>query len=84
MSESARHGETPPLKAGDPIWYAQTCRGGYGFMRDVPGEYVRSTAKRVTVLLHRRSGDPVQVAVHPRHVRRRYLETLPAPPPETT
>lgn len=62
------------LKHGDPIWFAQTCRGGYGFSRDVPGEFVRRTTKRVTIRLFRKSGAPVKVAVSDKNIRRRYLK----------
>ena len=62
------------LRAGDPIWFAQACRGGYGFQRDVPGEFVKVSRTRVTVLVYRKPGDPVQVVVHPRNVRRRHVE----------
>ena len=62
------------LHAGDPIWFAQTCRGGYGFERDVPGEFVRAHVSRVTVVLYRKLGDPVEVVVHPKNVRRRCVE----------
>lgn len=31
-----------PLTPGTPVWYRQTCRGGYGFQRDVPAIFVRA------------------------------------------
>ena len=64
------------MNEGDPIWYRQTQRGGYGFQRDVPGEFVRESGRRVTVLLHRKSGEPVQVVVHPKNVRPRDPEAV--------
>ena len=59
------------LKAGDPIWYRQICRGGYGFDRDVPGEFMHTTPRRVTVRLWMKDGTRVEVVVHPNNVRPR-------------
>jgi hypothetical protein len=60
------------VTAGDRIWFRQTCRGGYGFQRDVPGWFVRQTAKRVTVLLSIANSErKVTVPVHPKNVRAR-------------
>ena len=56
------------MKPGDRILFRQTCRGGYGFQRFVPGTFVRSTPRRVTVQLTALNGTYVQVSVHPKNV----------------
>lgn len=63
---------TRPLSVGDPIWFRQTCLGGYGFQRDVPGEFVRYTPRgRTTVSLRLKDGSRRQISVLARNVRRR-------------
>lgn len=59
------------MKEGDPIWFRQTQRGGYGFQSDVPGRFVRMAGTRAIVLLKKRDGSEKQVAVHPKNVRER-------------
>jgi len=59
------------MMPGDPIWYRQTQRGGYGFTFDVPGTYVRHTDRRTIVRLHRKDGTLTTVAVLPKNVRLR-------------
>lgn len=59
------------MTAGDPIWYRQTCRGGYGCQRDVPGEFVKATDRRVVVKLWLKDGTRVDVAVTATNVRPR-------------
>lgn len=56
---------------GDPIWFRQTCRGGYGWERDVPGLFWERTAKRITVCLTKKDGTHAYVSVHPKNVRPR-------------
>jgi len=51
------------VKAGDPIWYLQSVRGGYGWDDQVPGEYLRATPRRVLVQLFTRAGEVVRVFV---------------------
>lgn len=59
------------MNAGDPIWYRQEIRGGYGFDYDVPGYFVRRTKKRVVVRLTLKRGGEKDVAVSPMRVRPR-------------
>lgn len=62
------------MKPGDPIWYRQTVRGGHGFDRDIPGEFVRATARRFVIKLWLKDGTRVDVAVTNEKVRPRDLE----------
>lgn len=59
------------MRAGDPIWYRQVARGGYGFAQDVPGEFVKRTARRVVAKLWLKDGSRRDVAVAPQNVRPR-------------
>ena len=63
------------MNAGDPVWYRQVSRGGYGYESNVPGEFVRATEKRVIVKVWLRSGGTTEIAVNPANVRPRDLET---------
>jgi hypothetical protein len=65
------------LKPGDPIWFCQYYRGGYGWEDQVPGEFVRATPRRVTVRLFTRTGQTVVVHVAPQNVTRRDLREGP-------
>jgi hypothetical protein len=61
---------------GEPIWFRQAQRGGYGFEQDVPGTFVRETAHRIVVRLLLKSGGSTEVAVKPANVRRRFPEQV--------
>jgi hypothetical protein len=57
-----------------PVWYRQTCRGGYGFQRDVPAVEDYRTGQRVSVLVVSAAGGQLRrIAVHPRNIRPRVL-----------
>ena len=64
------------MNAGDPIWYRQTSRGGYGFQRDVPGIFIRpaSIGPRVIVQLERADGIRKDVVVAASNVRPRVID----------
>lgn len=64
------------MNDGDAVWYRQTCRGGYGFQRDVPGVFVKRTDRRVIVRLLLKSGESTDVTVHPKNVRPRDPEAV--------
>ena len=64
------------MNPGDPIWYRHVSRGGYGYEQDVPGEFVRTSAKRVRVRVFRKSGPPVEISVAPANVRPRDPEAV--------
>lgn len=66
------------LRPGDPVWYRQTCRGGYGQQRDVPCTFVRATERRVVVRVELRTGGAADVAVAHKNVR---VRVLTQPPP---
>ena len=51
------------FKAGDPIWYKQIIPGGYGFPNNVPGVFVRETARRTKVRVFTKAGTTVEIAV---------------------
>lgn len=59
------------MNPGDPIWYRQVTRGGYGFVNDVPGEFVKATPRRVTIQVFLKDGSKTQISVHPNNVRPR-------------
>lgn len=59
------------MTPGDPIWYRQTIRGGYGFVNDVPGEFVCATPRRVTILVYLKDGTTTRIHVSPENVRPR-------------
>lgn len=59
------------MNPGDPVWYRQFIRGGYGFGQDVPGEFVRATKRRISVRLWRKDGTRVTVHLAPQNVRPR-------------
>jgi hypothetical protein len=56
---------------GDRVWYRQTCRGGYGFERDVPAVFLRRTLARATIDVELLSGGSKRIVVHPKNLRRR-------------
>lgn len=60
-----------PFKFGDPVWYRQTCRGGYGFQRDVPAVFVCQHAKRASIRVHALDGSKKQIAVDSKNLRLR-------------
>lgn len=64
------------MNPGDPIWYRHAQRGGYAFAVDVPGEFVRVTARRVAVRLLKKDGTSVVVRVSADNVRPRDPETV--------
>lgn len=59
------------MREGDPIWYRQVSRGGYGYVSDVPGEFVKATSRRVKVRVFTKAGTKVEIAVAPYNVRPR-------------
>jgi hypothetical protein len=61
---------------GDPIWYRHVPRGGYGFGSDVPGTFVKRTARRVVVRCFLKSGKTKDVSVFQRNVRPRDPEAI--------
>lgn len=61
------------FKPGDPVWYRQEMRGGYGFIDDVPAEYVRETAHRITVRVRLVEGGTREIHVKRDNVRARDL-----------
>lgn len=69
MATDARRSDD--VNAGDPIWYRHRQHGGYGFETEVPGTFVRATARRFVVRLLLKSGEPKDVAVLPTRVRPR-------------
>lgn len=64
------------MKAGDPIWYRHTQRGGYCLQSNVPGEFVKATARRVVVKVWKKDGTRVNVAVQAKNVRPRDVESV--------
>lgn len=56
------------MKAGEPIWYLQHIRGGYGYDERVPGHFVRATRARYVVRILLKSGAGKNIAVHPLNV----------------
>lgn len=62
------------LKPEQRVWYRQTCRGGYGFQRDVPAIYEKQTSRRrVTIRVQLRDGQEKRISVDPINVRPRIL-----------
>jgi hypothetical protein len=58
------------VKPGDPVTYVQTCRGGYGFTRDVPAVFVRAGVKRHTIRVRSSDGSrEVEIHVAPGNLR---------------
>lgn len=64
------------MTAGDPVWYRQVLRGGYGFGSDVPGVFKRASPRRVVIKVFLKSGATTQIAVHPKNVRPRDPEAV--------
>jgi hypothetical protein len=70
------------MKAGDPVWYTQIHRGGYGFANKVPALFVRTGKKRVTITVLLRTGGTKQIVVHPNNVSERDPSTSVDPFPK--
>ena len=59
------------MRAGDYVWYLQTCRGGYGYQRRGPAVFVRQTDRRVVIEVLTRAGQWKKIAVRPCYVTER-------------
>jgi hypothetical protein len=63
------------MKPGDPIWYRPTLRGYSYDEHEIPGEFVRATARRFVIKLWLKDGSRVDVAVTNEKVRPRDPDT---------
>src|SRR5438132_914519 len=79
-----------PMKAGDAVWFRQTCRGGYGFQRDVPGEFIYVNGRdddpdaRVAIDVTTSLGERKRISVKAKNIRPRSCEAAsPSPRQET-
>jgi hypothetical protein len=62
--------DTATVKPGDAVVYIQTCRGGYGFTREVPAVFVRAGVKRHTIRVRSADGSrEVEIHVAPGNLR---------------
>lgn len=59
------------LQRGDLIWFRQTCRGGYGFQRDVPAVFIQETLRRCSIDVPLHTGGWKRISVKPDNIRAR-------------